>query len=272
MPKIKPEDEAKQHFQTGKKAFESGKVDDAFQELNLALNYYRQSNEQAILAEVYRMLGEIYYNQGKMIESRNHYKRAFQSFKSFNHKIGMADCYDKIAISFMLQDELKHAEDYQEKAIDIRKNTPDKRGLARGLKNLAIIKYKLGVDYKKALEILEHAMSLASKSKEPQLLINICLDKAKVETKLDLLEEAMKSHVLARRFSKKYSLKLPEESEDEFVDLLIQLGLKAYDSGAMEQSLKYLKNASLILKTNNKEVSSAVEAIIIKLEEKYSIS
>ncbi len=269
MPKVKPEDEAQSHFLSGKKAFEAGNLDEAFQDLNLALKYYRRSSEDAILAETLRMLGELYYDKGKMIESRNHYKRAFQSFKNLNHKIGMADCYDKIAISFMLQGELEHAEDYQEKAIDIRKNTPDKRGLARGLKNLAIIKYKMGSDLEKALEILENAMSLASKSKEPQLVINICLDKAKVEIKLGLLEEAMKSNVIARRFSKKYSLKLPEESQDEFADLLIQLGLNAYDEGAMEPALKYLKNASLILKSNDKEVSTSVLEIISKLEEKY---
>ena len=269
MPRVKPEDEAKQHFLSGKKAFDSGNSEQAIKDLISALHYYSKSDDHAVLAELYRMLGELFYDQGKMIESRNYYKRAFQSFKSFNHKIGMADCYDKIAISFMLQSELEHAEDYQEKAVDIRRNTPDKRGLARGLKNLAIIKYKLGVDYKKALEILEHALSLASKSKEPQLVINISLDKAKVEIKLDLIEEAMKSHMIARKFSKKYSLKLPEDSEDDFVNLLIQLGLNAYDKGDMELSLKYLKNASLILKTNEKEVSSAVEAIISKLEEKY---
>ena len=269
MPKMKPEEEAKLHFHKGKKAFDTGDTDTAFKDLNVALNFYRQSDDQGILAELYRMIGEIYYNKGKMIDSRNFYKRAYQSFKSFNHKIGMADCYDKIALSFMLQGELTHAEDYQEKAVDIRQQTPDKRGLARGLKNLAIIKYKLGEQLEKALEILENALSLASKTKEPQLVINISLDKAKVEMKLALFEEAMRSHVIARRFSKKYSLNLPEESEEEFVDLLIQLGLDAYDQGAMEQSLKYLKNASLILKTNNKTISSSVETIIQKLEEKY---
>lgn len=269
MPKVKPEDEAKLHFLSGKKAFEAGNSVDALRDLNLALKYYHHSTDHAIIAELLRILGELYYDKGKMIESRNHYKRAFQSFKTFNHKIGMADCYDKIAITFMLQGELKHAEDYQEKAIDIRTNTPDKRGIARGLKNLAIIKYKIGTDMEKTLEILEQAMSLASKNKEPQLVINICLDKAKVEIKLGLLEEAMKSNAIARRFSKKYSLKLPDESEAEFADLLIQLGLNAYDEGAMEQALKYLKNASLILKTNDKEVSSSVKTIIIKLDEKY---
>ncbi len=269
MPKVKPEDEAQLYFLSGKKAFEVGNSDDAFQDLNLALKYYHHSTEHAILAEMHRMLGELYYDKGKMIESRNHYKRAFQSFKNFNQKIGMADCFDKIAITFILQGELEHAEDYQEKALDIRKNTPDKRGLARGLKNLAIIKYKMGTDLKKALEMLDHAISLASKSKEPQLVINICLDKAKVEIKLGLLEEAMKSNVIARRFSKKHSLKLPDESQDEFADLLIQLGLNAYDDGAMEQALKYLKNATLILKTNDKQISSSIADIISKLEEKY---
>ena len=270
MPKVKPEDEAELHFLSGKKAFEVGNSDDALRDLNLALRHYRNSTEHSILAELLRMLGELYYDKGKMIESRNHYKRAFQSFKNFNHKIGMADCYDKIAITFILQGELVHAENYQEKALDIRRNTPDKRGLARGLKNLAIIKYKMGTELDKALEILENAMSLASKSKEPQLVINICLDKAKVEITLGLLEEAMKSNVIARRFSKKYSLQLPDESQDEFADLLIQLGLNAYDEGTMEQALKYLKNASLILKTNDKVISSSVTEIISKLEEKYS--
>lgn len=269
MPKVKPEDEAKLLFFTGKKAFETGNSDVALRDLNLALKYYHHSTDHAIIAEILRILGELYYDTGKMIESRNYYKRAYQSFKNLNHKIGMADCYDKIALSFMLQGELNHAEDYQEKAIDIRKSSPDKRGLARGLKNLAIIKYKMGTDFEKALEMLEQAISLASKSKEPQLVINICLDKAKVEIKLGLLEEAVKSNVIARRFSKKYSLKLPDESEDEFANLLIQLGLNAYDEGAMEQALKYLKNASLILKTNDKEISPSVETIIIKLEEKY---
>ncbi|MFW9923851.1 MAG: tetratricopeptide repeat protein [Candidatus Thorarchaeota archaeon] len=266
MPKTKPEEDAKLLFLKGKKAFDTGQTEDAFSNLNQAYLFYKQTNENAIVAEILRMLGELYFNKGMQIESRNYYKHAFTAFKNFNNKIGMADCYDKITLSFMMQDELTHANEYQEKALEIRKNTPDKKGLVRGMKNLAIIKYRLTEDGTIAIKILEEAYELAKRSKDPQLIINILLDKSKMHSKTNDFESAMECIVIARRYGKKFSIKLPEESEEEFANILLNLGLNYYDKGDTSSALKYLKNASLILKSKNKSITESVESIISKLE------
>lgn len=266
MPKLKPKEEAKINLLNGKKAFESGNSSQALLNLEKAYQFYKHTEEHVILAEVLRIIGEIYFEKGKMIESRNHYKKAYMAFRNYNHKIGMADCYDKIALSFMLQDELVHAEDYQIKALKTRGKTPDKKGKARGLKNLAIIKFKKSGDEEVAIQLLTEAIELAKKSKDPQLVINIANDISKMSNKVGDFETAMNYAVIARRFSKEYSIKLPEESEEEFTNLLINLGLQKYDEVEYDQALKYLKSALLILKSNNNPMLISIEETIEKIE------
>ena len=244
MSKKKQKEEAAIHFMQGKKAYETGNVDDAYNKLNKALEFYRHTTEHVILADIQRILGVIYFNKGKMIESRNLYKRAYLAFKNYGHKIGMADCYDEIAISFMLQNELKYAEEYQTKSLKLRKGTPDKKGLARGLKNLAIIVYKKDGDAKKVFGMLKEALELAKKGKDPQLVINIAIDQSKILNKLGKYDDAMKSFIIARRFSKQFSLKLPDDHEEDFGDLLLNLGLKKYDEGNLEEALCPLPRGS----------------------------
>jgi tetratricopeptide (TPR) repeat protein len=172
----------------------------------------------------------------------------------------------------MLQSELGYALEYQQKALKHRDSTADKKGLARGLKNLAVITYSKDNDSEKALKILNEAMELAKKGKDPQLVINIAIDRSKMLSKLELYDEAMKDFVIVRRFSKKYSIKLPNEHEKNFSDLLLNLGFLKYDQGKFEDALKYLKNAALILKTKNdpiaEKVISTIQKIELKLNEK----
>jgi len=267
MPKSNASDEAKLNYLKGKKAFEIGKFDDALIELNKAFDFYKNSSENVVLADIFRIFGAIFFNKGNMIESRNNYKKAYAAFKNFNQTIGMADCYEQIALSFLLQNEFTHAEEYQQKANKIRESTSDKKGLARGLKNLAIIIYKKDSKSELALKYLEEATDLAKKGKDPQLLINILLDKAKILNKLSNFDEAMDSVVIARRLSKQYSIKLPEDHEEEFGNLLLNMGMKYYDNGNLEESLKYLKNALLIFKTKNGQLVNTVELLMKKIEQ-----
>jgi len=77
----------------------------------------------------------------------------------------------------------------------------------------------------------------------------------------------MKAYIIARRFSKKYSIPLSEEREEEFGDLLLNLGLKRYDEGDLEEALKYLKNAAFIFKSKNNPLLESVEPTIQKIEQ-----
>lgn len=270
MSKKKKKEEALVHYYKGKKAHESGNTEEAYLYLNKAYQFYLHTEEYPIIADILRILGEILFNKGQMIESRNHYKKAYGAFKNFGNLIGMADCYDQIALSFMLQSELGYALDYQQKALKYREGTPDKKGLARGKKNLAVITYRKDNEGEKALNLLNEAMELAKKGKDPQLVINIALDRSKILTKLGLYDEAMKDFIIVRRFSKKYSIKLPDEHEKEFSDLLLNLGFQKYDEGKLEEALKYLKNAVLILKIKNDPIIEKVELTIAKIELKLN--
>jgi len=268
MSKRKKKEEALAYYYNGKKAYELGNIDIAFTDFNKANHFFNNTEEHQILADILRILGEILFDKGQMIESRNHYKKAYTAFKKFGNLIGMADCYDQIALSFMLQGELGYALDYQQKALKHREGTPDKKGLARGLKNLAVITYRKDNDGNKALALLNEAMNLAKKGKDPQLVINIAIDRSKILSKLELFDEAMKDFIIIRRFSKKYSIKLPNEHEKEFSDLLIKLGFQKYDEGKLEDALKYLKNAVLLLKLTNDPILEKVELTISKIESK----
>ncbi|MBN1328745.1 MAG: tetratricopeptide repeat protein [Candidatus Heimdallarchaeota archaeon] len=265
MPKINPKEEAAVQYLKGKNEYASANFDEAFLELQKALQFYKNSTENVILADIYRILAEILFNKGNLIESRNYYKRAYQAFKNFGNKIGMADSYDQVAVSFMMQDEYQYAEEYQTKAIEIRRSTGDKKGLARGLKNLAVIAYKKETGEEKALDFLEEALDLAQRSKEPQLVINIAFDQVKILNKLGLFEAAMKSFMIARRFSKKYSITLPNEHETEFGNLLLNYGLQKYDQGDLDNALKYLKNAILVFKSTNNSLAESIDSTIQKI-------
>ncbi|NHJ49525.1 MAG: tetratricopeptide repeat protein [Asgard group archaeon] len=272
MSKKKKKEEALAYYYKGKKAYEQGKIDASFTDLDTAYQFFKHTEDHPIIADILRIQGEILFEKDNLIESRNHYKKAYLSFKSFGNKIGMADCYDQIALSFMLQSELIHAFDYQQKALKLRESTPDKRGLARARKNLAVIIYQKDDDGEKALQLLNDAMELAKKGKDPQLVINIAIDLSKIHSKLGLFDEAMKNFVIARRFSKSYNIKLSEEHEKEFGDLLLNLGFQKYDEGQYEESLKFLKNAALILKAKNDPLAEEVEATIVKIEMKIKDS
>jgi len=266
LPKSKPTDEAISQYSKGKQAFDAGSTDDAFNELKKAYHSFKDTSEQVVIADIQRMLGELYFIKGDLIESRNYYKKAYFSFKISGNKIGMADCYDSVAISFMLQSEYNYAKEYQEKAIKIRQKTADKKGLARGLKNLAIIIYKMENNHGKALDLLTEALDLAKKAKDQQLIINISLDQSKILSKIGSYEEALRSFILARRLSKEHSLKLPDEQDNEFGDLMLNIGLKKYDEGDLEEALKYLKNASLIYQKNNNPLFETIDPTIQKIE------
>ena len=265
MLKKKNAAEAKLNFSKGKKAFENGNYSEAYDNLKKALNFYRNTTEEVILAEIYRFLGEIYFDKGELINSRNSFKRAFTSFDSYKNKIGMADCLDKIALSFMIQGELIHAKEYQIRALKIRKETPDKKGLARGLKNLAIINYRLEENSDKLLEQLEEALALAKRSKDPQLMINIALDKSKIHLNIKQYEEAIQLAVFARRLSKKYSIAISDEKEIEFGEMLLNYGLEKFEEGYIKEALKYLKNSILIFKNKNSPLLNHAEDAIDKI-------
>jgi tetratricopeptide (TPR) repeat protein len=268
MSKKKKKEEALAYYYKGKKAYELGKIDVGFSDLETAYQFYKHTEEHPIIADILRIQGEILFEKNNLIESRNHYKKAYLAFKNYGNKIGMADCYDQIALSFMLQSELTHALDYQQKALKIRESTPDKKGLARARKNLAVIIYQKDDDGEKALQLLNDAMELAKKGKDPQLVINIALDLSKILSKLGHFDDALKNFVIARRFSKEYSIKLPEENVKEFGDLLLNLGFQKYDEGLFEESLKFLRNAALILKSQDDPIAEEVEATILKIEMK----
>ncbi len=270
MPKTDPKEEANTLYQDGRKEYTSGNFEEAFLVLQKALHYYKNSIEYAIEADIYRILAEILFNKGNLIESRNHYKRAYQAFKNFGNKIGMADCYDQIAVSFIMQNEYQYAEEYQLKAIKIRRGIGDKKGLARGLKNLAVIAHSKEAHEDKALGYLKEALELAEKSNDPQLVINIALDQVKILNKLKIYEDAMKSFMIARSFSKKYSIALPDEYENEFGNLLLNFGLQKYDQGNLEDSLKYLKNAVLVFKSTNNSLAESIELTIQKIDQLLS--
>ncbi|MBD3191710.1 MAG: tetratricopeptide repeat protein [Candidatus Heimdallarchaeota archaeon] len=262
MPKAKISEEAKINFLKGKELFEKGLIDEAIFHLKKAVRHYQYTSEYPVLAEIQRMLGQLAFDKGKMLDSRAFFRKAYSSFKRFGNKIAMADCYDKIAVSFMVQSEYRHAENYQKKAIDIRKETPDKKGLVRALKNLAAIKYSINErNSDEALELLEEAMRIARKANAPQLLIKLSLDQVKIYTKLKDYSSALKAMVTARRVSKEQSIALPEDNDQEFGELLLNVGLQHYDEGDFKTSLKYLKNASLILKNDEK-----VELLVQKLQ------
>jgi len=113
---------------------------------------------------------------------------------------------------------------------------------------------------------MKKAIELAKKSKDPQLVINIANDISKMSNKVGDFETSVKYVVIARRFSKEYSITLPEESEEEFADMLINLGLQKYDEVEYDQALKYLKNALLILKSNDDPMLASIKETIEKIE------
>jgi len=266
MLKKKAKEEALLNYQQGKRLVEAGEMTEGAKRLFSAQQYFKQANEPAILADIYRLLGEVFFTKGSYIDSRNYYKKAFSAFKGFNNKIGMADCYDQIALSFLIQEELAHASDYQQRALALRKETPDKKGQARALKNLAVIVYKKDNAIEKALRLLEEALALAQKSKDPQLVVNIALNHSKIASKKGDYIVAMKSFVIARRVSKKFAIKLSREDEKDFGTLLLNLGLQKYDENELEESLEYLKKAAAILKSLDDPLVTSVLKTISKIE------
>jgi len=270
MSKKKAKEDALLQYQKGKRFIDVGDFDSALKPLLFAQQFFKQSKEYAIYADICRLLGELFFNKGNYIESRNFYKKAYFSFKTYGNKIGMADCYDQIALSFLLQDELKHAEDYQLRALKIRNDTPDKKGQARALKNLAVITYKKNGSADKALPLLEEALSLAQKSKDPRLVVSIALNHSKIASKKGDFSSAMKSFIVARRFSKKYAIPLTQEDDKDFGTLLLNLGLQKYDEGDLQNSLNYLKKAVVILQAYNDPLLPSIKQTITKIEKLLS--
>jgi tetratricopeptide (TPR) repeat protein len=266
MPKAKKEDLAKLHFLQGKKAFEQADNKKTIRELQKALPYYETIGEHPIIAEIHRMLGGALFNLGKMIEARNNYKRAYSSFRDFGNKIGMADCFDQIVISFMVQKEYQHALKYQEKALRIRRETPDKRGLARGLKNLAVIVYRLENKAEKPLSYLEEAFEKAKKVKDLQLLLNITLDQMRIYNESGDYKEALKNALFARKISKEFKVHLPESNLLELGEIFLNVGQQSMDEKDYGLALKYLEYAVTIFNSKGDPRSKEAENLIVKVQ------
>ncbi len=131
-----------------------------------ALNYYQKSLDTYIeisdtlgLAKIYNNLGTLYKNRGDFTKSLEYYQSSLEYRKIMNDKFGMGMTYNNIGNIHYYQGNLDLSLEYYIKSLEIREEFKDKMGMAGCYNNIGSI-YNEKSEYKPAIENFQRATKI----------------------------------------------------------------------------------------------------------------
>ena len=106
-------------------------------------------------------LGKVYWLKGKHGEALQSYRKAETVYGELQHEPGLGEVFDALASLHYDRGDLRKAENFYRRAIQLRNSMDDPRGVAAGLCNLGAT-WMHGGQTKRAITAWEEALELAA--------------------------------------------------------------------------------------------------------------
>jgi CHAT domain-containing protein len=210
------------------------------------LSNLNKQQENKSKANIYYLLGEIYYSRE---DSRNffiHYSSALELYKKFNDDRGIAKTLLALSFAFLAIDDLGTGLRYAHEANSLSKTIGVLRGITLSFVAMGLANFRMG-NSSDALELFS-------------------LAKMNFPEDVDVIERAILENNIGRVYQSNgdcdsaipYFIKALEIFEDEnnltlAVGNLWTLGSVSYQCGQKDRALKFLKKSLLIAKTLGKK-------------------
>ncbi len=131
-------------------------------------SYYKASNlfillgEKLYEARTYQNIGLIYHNMNAFDKAEDYYNKALEINKKLNHKTNIAGLYQNLGIIKFRQKDVKAAKSYYDKSLEIYEELKDYEGIGSSYSNLGLI-HSENKNYKEALKYYQKAYDIFKK-------------------------------------------------------------------------------------------------------------
>ena len=266
------------HFEIGYIQHNTGKLDEALVNLNIALSYFEAINDKKQMALLYGVIGRTYYRQELFPKSLEYFLKTVKMYEILGDKKAVAgyagnvgaiynatgdnkkalEFYEKalkvnveinaergeainlVCISNVYNEQKKFdlAEKYAQEALVINKKLGDQEYIANNYGCIGVIKLNSGADYEGALDYLTRSMLIYEDIKDERALANNLNNIGSVNYKMKNYIESEK-HLL-RSLEIATRLNLPKLKKEAYIALSTLYGL----TGKYKESLEYYKEST----------------------------
>ncbi len=226
---------------------ETSKAEEVYRNL---IDIYGGQNEDELLAETYKDLGDLYKIKKLPNEGIKSLKKALGIYKRIGNKLEVSKTYNNLGNIYMIENSLKTALSYYRKALKVQRKLIAHEEVASTLNNIAVV-YGMTNKFKKALKIFTISLTIkkeiGNKGEIARTLNNIgyCYEIiGDARNAAEVLHEAM-------RYNKEI------DSKGELLFNLENLTVLMYSTGQLKESISYLKEGiNLAIALNNKPHTS----------------
>lgn len=209
-----------------------------------AINYYlisaklyKSIGDKVKLANVYGLLGQLYFTDNFNLESAlQYYQDELNLALELNDQELIAKTYNQIGGVFYRQKNFDEAHHYYKEALTIWERLGHERGIGVALNNIGEI-YRMKGKYKTALDYYQQSLPLGKKTNYKTLTANNYENIGLVQSKLGNTKEAFSY------FHK--ALQLFEEVNDKEnkVELMLIMGEEYLNANQIEQAISFYRTA-----------------------------
>ena len=199
--------------------------------------------EEAVIAS--KKLGYSYQKLGKLSESVDSYRDAFDLALKLDDKTGVCDAYFDLGTSLHKMGELEQAAEILGKSVEKAKELDDKTRITDALEYLGAVHFDFE-DYSKAKEAYEQCRDIRMNDPDKEAAAMTLSNLGNVELRLDNAEEARKLYQQAVEMHLKYS------SRTGFASSLHNLARAQYKLG------EHLEAVCSALKAKNTAVEGSI--------------
>jgi CHAT domain-containing protein/Tfp pilus assembly protein PilF len=194
-------------FFSGSNLYLTGKYPEALQDLEIAIEIYRNLEDTIGIGEVLSQMGFVYANLGDYSTAIEKCREALKLMEQADYIWGVAGVYNTMGVILQAAGRTERALAYYEQSLEKFEELDDKQSILGVLNNLGTVNFDLK-EYDKAEEYHYRALQLSrelnSKIVELQCLINLAND----QTLLGKQEEALSNYESALPIAR--SLNSPE--------------------------------------------------------------
>lgn len=245
--------------------------------VEIALNI----NDSLILADFYKKIGKVYFNQKVYYQAMDAFFKALSIFELKNMKTEYANSLTDIADTY-LQEGINNsfALNYYNEAIEIFKEFNDEYGLSYCYDKVAII-YSKTRNYEEALNYANKSLTIRQTLNDDYLIAVSFFDLAKIYKKQKLYFEAKTyflkslsqfgehSGIKSQNYYELADIFLQEndfEQAEIYINLALNIHIKNYDNINLANSYSFLSKVYFTKKEYDEAITFAQKALSIAQE------
>ncbi len=206
-----------------------------------ALITAKEINNLGTIAEVYKLLGNIYYRQGKYTEVIVYYDSSLLNFQMINDTDGMAKVWNNLGLIYQKFGDIKQSIDFNFKSLDYKIAVNDSVGITGSYNNIGSLYFDLA-DYDKSYFFFSKAFYIAEQLNNKQLMESIL-------NNLGLVLQEQKDYIKSLEYFRR-SLNIGKQINypEAMANTYHNLGKSCFELSEFQESLNYYFKALKIYK------------------------